>query len=343
MENLLLSVIIPVYNVEKYLTRCLDSVLDQELDLTQYEIILVNDGSKDNSLALAKEYQSKYANITIISQENQGSSVARNTGRTVAKGQYLYFMDSDDYVERKVFKKLLGIGQQHNLDLIGFDAIGTALSDYKVDLDFEYYTTPSDNLKIYNGVSLISNHNFNNGTWWYFIKREVLEQSGIYFEKGIMIEDGIFTAELLLHCKRATFMKLNIYRYFKNPNSTTTRKTREHILKMIDNFKFVILKYNSILQKANHFGADEKAILRIKTRQESYLFFLFVRLIKANAKFHEFIEVINIMKANKIYPMKHFIGVDYNSRKEKGLTYIFNHKILLYGLLQANKVLKLIK
>jgi len=138
-------------------------------------------------------------------------------------------------------------------------------------------------------------------------------------------------------------MKLNIYRYFKNPNSTTTRKTREHILKMIDNFKFVILKYNSIIQKARNFGADDKAILRIKTRQESYLFFLFVRLIKANAKFKEFLEIMAVMKANHIYPMQNFIGVDYNSRKEKGLTYIFNHKVLLYGLLQANKVLKLIK
>lgn len=343
MENVLLSVIIPVYNVEKYLARCLDSILDQELALSQYEIILVNDGSEDNSLAIAQEYQSQYANISIINQENQGSSVARNAGRKTAKGHYLYFMDSDDYVERCVFKKLLAIGQQHNLDLIGFDAIGTALSDYKADLDFEYYTNHPEHLKIYDGVSLISNHNFNNGTWWYFIRREVLEQSGIYFEKGIMIEDGIFTAELLLHCKRAVFMKLNIYRYFKNPNSTTTRKTREHILKMIDNFKFVILKYNSIIQKARNFGADDKAILRIKTRQESYLFFLFVRLIKANAKFKEFLEIMAVMKANHIYPMQNFIGVDYNSRKEKGLTYIFNHKVLLYGLLQANKVLKLIK
>jgi glycosyltransferase involved in cell wall biosynthesis len=133
---MLLSVIIPVYNVENYLARCLDSILDQNLDFSNYEIILVNDGSQDKSLDVALEYQKKYSNIKVISQENQGSSVARNAGYALAIGDYLYFMDSDDYVETAVFKNLLDLAIKLKLDLIGFDMLRTATSDHKSNVDF---------------------------------------------------------------------------------------------------------------------------------------------------------------------------------------------------------------
>lgn len=95
------SVIVPVYNVALYLAQFLESLLDQ--DYTDYEIILVNDGSVDESLDICQKYAAKYSNIVVLSQENQGSGFARNTGLRVAQGDYIYFCDPDDYLSEGFF------------------------------------------------------------------------------------------------------------------------------------------------------------------------------------------------------------------------------------------------
>ncbi|HJS00822.1 MAG TPA: glycosyltransferase, partial [Flavobacterium sp.] len=106
---MLLSIIVPVYNVENYLRRCLNSLLDQDLCLDDYEIIIVNDGSTDSSLRIAQEYGNKFSSIKIISQENQGLSEARNVGIRNALGQYIYFIDSDDFIQKKIFNSIFKI------------------------------------------------------------------------------------------------------------------------------------------------------------------------------------------------------------------------------------------
>lgn len=93
-----LSIIIPIYNVEKYLSDCLNSVINQKKSDLTYEIIIVNDGTPDNSLKIAEDYAKSHNNITIISQENQGLGGARNTGLKAASGDYVWFIDSDDWI-----------------------------------------------------------------------------------------------------------------------------------------------------------------------------------------------------------------------------------------------------
>ena len=100
--SLKISVIIPVYNVEKYLRICLESILNQ--NFKGYEIILINDGSTDNSLNICREYEKKYSNIIVINEENSGPSAARNKGLEYAKGKYISFIDSDDELLPNYFK-----------------------------------------------------------------------------------------------------------------------------------------------------------------------------------------------------------------------------------------------
>ena len=96
---LLLSVIVPFYNVERFISECLDSVFDQDIPLSEYEVICVNDGSPDNCAQILAEYEQKYPGIfRVITQENRGLGEARNTGMKVAQGEYIAFVDSDDYV-----------------------------------------------------------------------------------------------------------------------------------------------------------------------------------------------------------------------------------------------------
>ena len=112
------SVIIPVYNVEQYLHECLDSVINQTLK--EIEIICVDDGSTDSSLEILKEYAAKDNRITVIAQENLHAGVARNAGLTVAKGEYVHFLDSDDWVDLDTYEKLYNIIKKQNVNLIKF-------------------------------------------------------------------------------------------------------------------------------------------------------------------------------------------------------------------------------
>ena len=100
----LISVIIPIYNAEKYLSRCLDSVLEQDYD--NYEVIMVNDGSSDNSLDICNQYVKKDKRFSVITQKNKGVSEARNTGLSAAKGDYLQFIDSDDFILPGMFSTM---------------------------------------------------------------------------------------------------------------------------------------------------------------------------------------------------------------------------------------------
>ena len=122
MENtkMKLSIIVPVYNVADYLAKCLDSLLAQDLPQNEYEIIVVNDGSTDNSVDIAQQYADKYANITLINQANQGLSGARNTGIKQAKGDYIQFVDSDDYLEDNVLGGLMKQVENDDLDVLRF-------------------------------------------------------------------------------------------------------------------------------------------------------------------------------------------------------------------------------
>ena len=114
------SIVIPVYNVEKYLKQCLESVVNQTLD--KIEVICINDGSTDNSLNILKEYEKKYNNIIIIDQENKGPGFARNIGMKRASGKYIYFLDSDDYIELNAMEICFKECEINKLDFITFDS-----------------------------------------------------------------------------------------------------------------------------------------------------------------------------------------------------------------------------
>ena len=120
MSNPLLSVVIPVFNVEKYLPECLDSVLNQKYE--NIEIIAIDDGSTDNSLNILKKYAKENSNITVLSQENSGPSVARNKGVKYAKGKYVHFLDADDFILPETYSSLIKMMMDNELDLIQFSA-----------------------------------------------------------------------------------------------------------------------------------------------------------------------------------------------------------------------------
>lgn len=169
-DEILLSIIIPVYNVENYLTFCVDSIFKQGLDTSQFEVLLIDDGSKDNSYQVCLDLQEKYPNIRLFRQENSGQSVARNRGIDEAKGVYIHFVDSDDYLLLGGIGKILKLAVERECDFVGF---GTeSVRDRKEQ-------RCDENLNIIlkgNGLYLLANCQYYNGPCWYlYKKRKILK------------------------------------------------------------------------------------------------------------------------------------------------------------------------
>lgn len=195
-----LSIIIPMYNAEKYISRCLSSLLDQVIQYEHYEIIIINDGSVDNSLEVAENFSQKYSFIRVYSTKNLGSSSARNLGIKLAKGNFIHFMDSDDYITSNSLNTLLNIAKNNNLDILGFKFLrtkSTKLHEPNI-LSFK-----EKNIQILNGEEYIARLNYyRDSSCWYLIKRAYLINSKILFYNNRYLQDTIFTASVFIKAKR---------------------------------------------------------------------------------------------------------------------------------------------
>lgn len=223
MENIKmkLSIIVPVYNVADYLAKCLDSLLAQDLPQNEYEIIVVNDGSTDNSGEIAQKYADKYANITLITQANQGLSVARNTGIARAKGKYIQFVDSDDYLEENVLNKLIEQIERDKLDVLRFryqniKENGVVFIPYEgVKSDYnDYSDIPTDGLSFLNERLWVQCY-----ACQFLLRKELALQE--LFTPGIYFEDTDWTPRMLLLAKRVASTELVVYNYLWREGSIT--------------------------------------------------------------------------------------------------------------------------
>ena len=211
------SVIVPIYNVEGYIEKCLETLVNQTLD--DIEIILVNDGSKDNSALIAKKYLEKYPEkIVYLEKENGGLSDARNYGMPYAKGEYIAFLDSDDYVEKDMYEKMYEIAKKENSDMV------------ECDFYWEYPDKKKEDIgKIYSGKNEML-EKIRVVAWNKLIKREILEKTKIQFPKGYRYEDVEFTYKLIPYLEKVSFLKKPCIHYMQRKGSisnTQNERTKE--------------------------------------------------------------------------------------------------------------------
>ena len=184
-----LSFIVPAYNTESYLAECLDSLLEQDLPYNEYEIICINDGSTDNSLDVLKLYKKKYPNVTIIDKENQGVATARNVGLENAEGDYVWFIDSDDFVQANILAELKEIARKKAYDQIvtGFYC-------------FNYHLTKDEQIKKETRELEVNSNQYDSVVITRLFRREFLRQNRIKFNYPDIThgEDTIFMYEFKL-------------------------------------------------------------------------------------------------------------------------------------------------
>lgn len=235
-----LSIIIPLYNSELYLPKCLDSVLRQDIPHQDYEIILVNDGSPDNSYAIALQYAQIYPNIVVLTQENKGTSGARNTGIRYATGKYLYFIDPDDYILENSLKVLLEKMEAEDLDVLRFGY--TEVDEmYRPTRSCKYPENPDYSPGLMDGSTFMAERLGIACYVWTFIFRTVLiKENELFFNEGVYYDDTPWLPQVMLHASRVDSLDVKRHFYLIRSNSLVQSRSEKAVSKKINGQLYLI-------------------------------------------------------------------------------------------------------
>lgn len=245
-----LTIIVPVYNVENYIRSSLESLFRQGLDERRFEVVVVNDGTKDKSMEVIQDIIAQHSNVTVVNQENQGLSVARNTGLKHAAGEYILFVDSDDLLIDNTLKSLLDCAVSTSVDMVMGDFV--KLSDKQID---NYVPSFSEVESIEMSGEDAFVHYLNPRecfVWRTLYRRHFLLDNSIMFIPGIYFEDVPFTTECYLKAERCISMPIPFYIYRQRPNSIVSSINK----KKINDFNIVIEHLWNLKDRQNLTNAE---------------------------------------------------------------------------------------
>lgn len=242
------SFIVPVYNTEKYLKKCLDSLVNQTYK--DFEIIVVNDGSTDKSSSIISKYQKKYKNIIVIDKENEGLSMARNRGVQKSSGKYIIFVDSDDYVSNKLLEEV--DKKIDDSDILRFQ-IATEDEDYtKIN---EYHEEGFESMYGYDAFKNLSSYHFVEPAWCYVIRKNYYIENKFSFKKGVYHEDFGLIPYVIYKARKVKSIDFIGYYYIQRNgsimNNNDYKKTVKKAFDMLEQYKTMRLFAKNINRKNN--------------------------------------------------------------------------------------------
>lgn len=241
----ILSIIVPVYNVEPYLERCLLSCLHQDIPHDDYEIIVVNDGSTDGSLQVAERIAKENDNILLLNKKNGGASSARNHGLQKASGKYIMFVDADDYLFENVLNDLVSQCEQYHLDVLCF---WTCFENGSKKWDTEHQ--PFNDSDVMTGEYTLLHGMRIDSVWQFVFKRELLLEQDLRFTEGIACsEDVLFLMKLFPYVKRVMFTNHKVYVYSIDHPSVMRTDDTERKFKLVMDQLHVINEVTQFARK----------------------------------------------------------------------------------------------
>lgn len=321
MQKKLLSWIVPAYNVEAYVIQCLQSLVSVGLEDDECEILVIDDGSTDNTLSVIKDFACNYPKIKIYTQENHGLSSTRNRAIELAKGDYIHFVDSDDFViNGKQLIRCIKFAVENNLDILTFGY--NKLSVNGNPLDFEHGKV--DKLAfsdVMNGSTLWRNYSMVYSVWRYIIKRQFIIDNKLRFVQDILLEDFQFNLNTFFLAKRCARTEAIIYSYRYNPNSIMHTTSKEVQLKLIKSY-IANAKYS--LDFLNNgcfvFCNEEKEM--IKERGNEMLLYGLIRAFKIDKVRY----YINELRKKDMYPFEWMSRPEYQMKKVKFFYHVSQHE-----------------
>ena len=221
-----LSIIIPVYNTALFLEKCIESIYENNpLSRTDFEVICVDDGSTDHSNQILGDLASKHHNIYVLSQDNSGQSVARNRALDVARGQYVYFLDSDDYINASALVDSLITSIKMNMELTIVDYVKVDEAGRRITKQDH---NPYEKLdRVVTGGELLSEYTVRGAVCSYLCRRDLLEVNKLRFTEGIYLEDEEFMIKLISKCTRIYNSRKQVYYYTQRKGSTVNPTSPE--------------------------------------------------------------------------------------------------------------------
>lgn len=294
----ILSIIVPIYNVEKYLERCIRSLLVQDIESSDYEIVMVNDGSTDNSFALAQKLCNLATNVKLVTRENGGLAAARNTGIENASGKYLMFVDSDDYLMPNILKNLLSIAEEKNLDVC--EARMKVMKEngtYQEGLiqPFSPSEVVDGEYALLHGVNIAS-------VCGMLYSSEFISNNHLRFTEGMTHEDVDFNTRVYPIAQRICFTDIISYVYFWNGESLNRSINIKKVKKAL--MDDIIIAANT-RKYAESFNYPDSIKNLYKKRSNSIVVSSLIALL---TNFHlpndVKVECLNLAKSLSLYPIK---------------------------------------
>lgn len=311
------SIIVPVYGVEKYIDKCLDSLIKQSLK--EIEIIVVNDGTKDNSQKIIDKYVKKYPDkIKSFIKENGGQGSARNYGLEKASGEYIGYVDSDDFIEKDMYEKLYNKAKENNYDIVvcGNYNVSEDYQNKSIDTFINNYSTDLEN--IFFGKMAV---------WNKIYKRDILIKNKLKFKEKVWYEDLAFTLKAIINSNTFAFINEPLYDYLVREGSTMNNSNVQRNLEILDAFDDILsyIKHNKkeeYLSKIEFLAIDHIYISAI------------VRVLKADAN--------NEIKRNTINKLIDYMNTNFPSYKNnKYINTLSKNRKIIYKLINM-KMYKLI-
>lgn len=235
------SIIIPVYNVEQYIERTLQSVFEQTYK--DYEVIVVNDGTKDNSMDIIKKYP-----VKVVNQKNQGLSVARNNGVEKATGKYILFLDSDDYIEKRLLEEV-NKSLKNNPDIVRFQIKEVFEGGKKIEYNEKSFTAKSGQ----EAFKLITKYHFVENAWCYAIKREYYLKNSFKFKENTFHEDFGLLPLVIIKAKRVNSIDYIGYNYLQRQGSIMNNKEYTKTKKKVED---MYVHYYYLIKQAKKLDFD---------------------------------------------------------------------------------------
>lgn len=259
-----LSVIIPLYNNEKHLQACIDSLSLQGVSKEDFEIIIVDDGSTDKSLELARRIAKDWENMRVVHQENQGSGVARNVGLDVAQGEYIHFVDADDRVLPGAYRFLFDKTLSLSPDMVYFDFV-----DNQYDLNHI-----CDGKIVYSGRirEYIKNHHVRPLVWLKFFRHEYLLKNNLRLPSIRTRHDVAYTWDMMRYDGTMVVTNAKLYSHIINPDGATYCRNVKHVKETVDNLV-------SVNEKLKEYSEDYKGFTRFRRVADFYYFVQFNRIL----------------------------------------------------------------
>ena len=299
-----LSIIIPMYNAEKYIGICLDSILDSNLLKEEYEIVIVNDGSQDKSPEIAQDYALRYSNVIYLTQENQGQSTARNYGIKTCQGEYIWCVDADDKVISEQLPKIIeALDEYKNLDILAIQLQNVTEEGQYLDVECSQPTLEHN--KLLSGVEAVLSGYNPSSICALITKKQLFIDNNIFFVKGITHQDVELTYRLMPCAMKVVFSDIIPYLYIYHPNSTSKSMVPEKKIKYIKDDIYIINSFRRLALSFKDINPQLYSV--IFNRSQNVLFGLVYSLYKNKKEWGKLginSVIIEELKKNQLYPIK---------------------------------------